>query len=114
MHRDVVITVSGSGQRKRFLKEHPLCCKCEEEGKYVRATIVDHIKPHRGDPILFWDEENWQPLMQTSSLSKNNDGRSVSGISILIGNTRQWWGYQISTNLLNIDRRPLKREFSLN
>ncbi len=53
VHRDVVITVSGSGRGKRFLKEHPLCCKCEEEGKYVRATIVDHIKPHRGDPILF-------------------------------------------------------------
>lgn len=32
------------------------------QGKYVRATIVDHIKSHRGDPILFWDEENWQPL----------------------------------------------------
>ena len=49
-------------ERKRFLKEHPLCCKCKEEGKYVRATIVDHIEPHRGDPILFWYEENWQPL----------------------------------------------------
>nr|DAF24053.1 MAG TPA: vacuolar protein sorting-associated protein [Caudoviricetes sp.] len=32
----------------------------------------------------------------------------------MIENTRQWWGYQISTNLLNIDRRPLKREFSQN
>lgn len=26
------------------------------------ATLVDHIKPHRGDMILFWDRSNWQPL----------------------------------------------------
>lgn len=26
------------------------------------ATVVDHIVPHRGDPVLFWDERNWQPL----------------------------------------------------
>ncbi len=26
------------------------------------ATVVDHIKPHRGDPKLFWDQENWQAL----------------------------------------------------
>lgn len=28
----------------------------------TRATVVDHIKPHRGDKALFWDEHNWQPL----------------------------------------------------
>ena len=32
------------------------------EGKYTRATVVDHIIPHRGDRILFWDQNNWQPL----------------------------------------------------
>jgi shikimate kinase len=26
------------------------------------ATVVDHIKPHRGDQALFWDKNNWQPL----------------------------------------------------
>lgn len=31
-------------------------------GRYVRATVVDHIKPHRGDQRLFWDEDNWQAL----------------------------------------------------
>ena len=48
--------------RKRFLQMHPLCVRCMEEGKYVKATVVDHVKPHRGDPMLFWDEGNWQPL----------------------------------------------------
>ena len=47
---------------KAFLQAHPLCVRCMEEGKYMRATVVDHIKPHRGDPKLFWDEGNWQSL----------------------------------------------------
>ena len=47
---------------KAFLQAHPLCVRCMEEGRYTKATIVDHIKPHRGDPTLFWDEGNWQPL----------------------------------------------------
>lgn len=48
--------------RKRFLEIHPLCAECMKEGKYVKATDVDHIVPHRGDKTLFWDESNWQPL----------------------------------------------------
>nr|WP_246414712.1 HNH endonuclease signature motif containing protein [Yoonia ponticola] len=27
-----------------------------------KATTVDHIKPHRGDKVLFWDKNNWQSL----------------------------------------------------
>jgi 5-methylcytosine-specific restriction protein A len=26
------------------------------------AEVVDHIKPHKGDMTLFWDENNWQSL----------------------------------------------------
>ncbi|MDE4173662.1 HNH endonuclease [Phaeobacter sp. PT47_59] len=26
------------------------------------ATVVDHIKAHRGDERLFWGRTNWQPL----------------------------------------------------
>ena len=48
--------------RKRYLKVHPLCVRCKEQGKLTKATVVDHIVPHRGDPILFWDENNWQSL----------------------------------------------------
>lgn len=56
--------------RTRFLKAHPLCVECQKEGKYVRATVVDHIVPHRGDPVLFWDESNWQPLCKHHHDSK--------------------------------------------
>lgn len=47
---------------KAYLQAHPLCVECMKNGRYVRATVVDHIKPHRGDQRLFWDEENWQAL----------------------------------------------------
>ena len=48
--------------RIRFLKAHPLCAECRKQGRLVKATVVDHITPHRGDAKLFWDESNWQPL----------------------------------------------------
>ena len=47
---------------KHFLQRNPLCVMCEKEGKLTVATIVDHIRPHRGDPVLFNDVRNWQPL----------------------------------------------------
>ena len=47
---------------KQFLAAHPLCVQCLAEGRYVKATAVDHIVPHRGDGNLFWDRSNWQPL----------------------------------------------------
>lgn len=38
--------------RNRFLKANPLCVRCKAEGRLVKATVVDHIKPHRGDKKL--------------------------------------------------------------
>ena len=51
--------------RERYLAEHPFCDMCEERGQVERATVVDHKIPHRGDPALFWDRDNWQGLCQT-------------------------------------------------
>lgn len=48
--------------RSLFLKAHPLCEKCKAQGMLVKAIVVDHIIPHRGDEKLFWDEGNWQSL----------------------------------------------------
>lgn len=48
--------------RRRYLKEHPLCVRCRERGKLVKATVVDHMIPHRGNEELYWDESNWQAL----------------------------------------------------
>ena len=51
-------------ESKRFLQspDHRLCEECLKRGKYVKAAVVDHIKPHRGDPVLFWDRSNWRGL----------------------------------------------------
>ena len=61
--------------RKLFLEAHPLCVKCLQEGIYMKATDVDHIIPHRGDPDLFWDQTNWQPLCHShhSRKTRNED-----------------------------------------
>jgi 5-methylcytosine-specific restriction protein A len=48
--------------RRRYLQRNPFCWHCDQEGRVTAATQVDHIVPHRGDLLLFWDQENWQPL----------------------------------------------------
>ena len=48
--------------RKQFLAAHPLCEECLAERRYVKATDVDHVVPHRGDMALFWDQGNWRAL----------------------------------------------------
>ena len=50
--------------RKRFLSANPLCAMCQAQGYLAAASLVDHRQPHRGDPLLFWDESNWQSLCE--------------------------------------------------
>jgi 5-methylcytosine-specific restriction enzyme A len=47
--------------RAAFLAEHPLCVACPLY-RLTPATVVDHIKPHRGNVDLFWDAGNHQAL----------------------------------------------------
>lgn len=47
-------------ERKAFLVANPVCRRCG-----APATVVDHLKPHRGDRRLFRDRSNWQPLCTT-------------------------------------------------
>ena len=71
LHPEVTRSASERGYGRRwqkasrlFLQEHPFCVEClkEDPPRYVKATVVDHIVPHRGDAHLFWDKNNWQPL----------------------------------------------------
>ena len=45
-----------------FLREYPLCEICLKEGRVKSSTVVDHIQPHKGNKVLFWDEKNHQSL----------------------------------------------------
>ena len=56
--------------RKKYLVAHPLCVECMKHGRYVKATDVDHIIPHRGDRALFWDQGNWQALCHSCHSKK--------------------------------------------
>ena len=47
---------------RAFLTRNPMCCMCQQVGKVTLAKLVDHIHPHRDDPVLFWDATNWQSL----------------------------------------------------
>ena len=48
--------------RAAYLACHPLCVPCKVAGRLEPATVVDHVAAHRGDPVRFWDESNWQSL----------------------------------------------------
>lgn len=45
-----------------WLKQFPLCKLCLDVGVTTAATVVDHVTPHRGSAVLFWDRSNWQSL----------------------------------------------------
>ena len=51
--------------RLAYLFLHPLCVECSDLGLVVAATVVDHVMPHKGDQVLFWDQSNWQSLCAT-------------------------------------------------
>jgi 5-methylcytosine-specific restriction enzyme A len=38
---------------------------CLRAGIVEPAFAVDHIVPHKGDQVLFWDQSNWQSLCRT-------------------------------------------------
>ena len=60
--------------RKLYLQKNPLCVKCRENGRLEPATVIDHIIPHRGDPKLFWDQDNWQALCKACHDKKTGSG----------------------------------------
>ena len=65
---------------KLFLRENPLCRMCQEVGRARLAQVVDHIEPHRGDPELFWDQENWQGLCATDHSAAKQAQEKGSGL----------------------------------
>ena len=51
--------------------------ECNANGKYIEATVVDHIVPHRGNEQLMWDENNWQDLCKQCHDKKTGNENST-------------------------------------
>jgi 5-methylcytosine-specific restriction endonuclease McrA len=51
-------------RRAAQLREHPLCTMCEQRGRVTPATVADHVTPHSGDPVAFF-EGKLQSLCKT-------------------------------------------------
>jgi 5-methylcytosine-specific restriction endonuclease McrA len=44
-----------------FKREHPLCLGCGAVGRISATEVTDHVVPHKGDMVIFWDRTKWQP-----------------------------------------------------
>lgn len=48
--------------RQIWLNRHPFCQCPHHYGLKIPATVVDHIKPHKGDARLFFNTNNLQSM----------------------------------------------------
>ena len=74
--------------RLGWLREHPLCgdrkhgpsvehSLCLAQGRATPGIDVDHIRPHKGDQRLFWDDANHQSLCRSChSLKTSKEQRA--------------------------------------
>ena len=67
--------------RAGYLRSHPLCSMHMKRGLVVEATVVDHIKPHKGDQALFWDPANHQALCKACHDS-HKKRFEISGVEV--------------------------------
>jgi 5-methylcytosine-specific restriction protein A len=56
--------------RDLVLAEQPVCMVCHQQP----STVVDHIVPHRGSYVLFWDKANLQGMDVTCHGRKTQRG----------------------------------------
>lgn len=61
-YRHLYKTAQWQRLRDWVLNQNPLCVFCQRQGRIEAATVVDHIKPHKGDRTLFYDSKNLQGL----------------------------------------------------
>lgn len=59
--------------RIHHLQNHPLCEHCLKEGRYIQATLVDHIIPAIVRPDLFYSGDNYQSLCRQCHAIKTRD-----------------------------------------
>ena len=62
MQKRLYSTRAWHRMRARQLRDSPTCAYCAEIGQLTAATVADHITPHRGSELLFYDANNLQSL----------------------------------------------------
>ena len=69
---------------REHLSKNPMCLSCRKEGRYVPATIVDHILPVRHFPEKMFDETNLQSLCNNKPFSchQRKTGHEHYGIAL--------------------------------
>lgn len=50
-------TAAWKKRRARQLAMEPVCRYCRRQGIVTRASVADHVEPHREDPEMFWHGE---------------------------------------------------------
>lgn len=63
------------GASKGFLAKNRWCVECLAADRKTLAQVTDHIVPHRGDMLLFWNRDNWQPLCKKCHDRKTGSGQ---------------------------------------
>jgi 5-methylcytosine-specific restriction protein A len=77
-------TASWQRLRSQRLLLEPLCRLCAHQGRVRAATVVDHIVPHKGDAVLFWDRHNLQSLCKPCH-DKDKQAEERNGFTSAIG-----------------------------
>ena len=69
---------------RSFLRRNPMCLSCKKEGRYIPATVVDHILPVRYYPEKMYNENNLQPLCTNKPYSchQRKTGHEHYGIAL--------------------------------
>lgn len=86
--------------REKFLFHNKKCYCCGD-----KATVVDHVTPHKGDPYYFWKQDNYIPLCAKchNTITSLFDRNYKKGQSI---RKKLWWIDR--SRKLNPDKVPLK------
>lgn len=82
-HRWYALPIWKTLREEQLLRE-PFCRECARQGVRTYATVVDHIRPHRGDWSVFTDRTNFQSLCkyhhdQKTMREQLADGREKRG-----------------------------------
>jgi 5-methylcytosine-specific restriction enzyme A len=67
--------------RKVFLANNPFCAICLRAGRHVKAVVVDHIRPHKGNVDLFLDPSNLQGLCQSCHSGAKQRAEKSGGVA---------------------------------